>query len=108
MEMYDYMMLINVLVIVSSVIISYFYVSQMVLRKGAFMFHTMISLSFVVITWFITTTIWYFITFHVDELLYISGMLFHMIVMLLCITVLIAYLIVRRPLLLRHYKSKSN
>jgi hypothetical protein len=105
MEMYDYIMLFNVLATVFSVLISYQYVSKMVLRKGAFLFHTVISVSFVVFTWFVTSTIWYLLTFSVDELLYIGGMLFNMIFMILCITVLIAYLIVMRPYFMKKYSS---
>ncbi|MBM7620914.1 sensor histidine kinase YesM [Bacillus tianshenii] len=108
MEMYDYMMILNVLVIISSAMISYLYVSQMVLRKGAFLFHTMISLSFVVIAWFVTTSIWYYLTIQVDGLLYLGGMLFNLIVMMFCITVLISYLVVRRSYLLKHYQARNK
>lgn len=108
MEMFDYLMLLNVLVIVSTTMISYLYVSQMVLKKGAFLFHTVISLSFVVAAWFVTTSIWYYLTIRVDGLLYLSGMLFNLIVMLLCVTVLVSYLIVRRTYLIRLFQAKNK
>lgn len=108
MEMYDYMMLLNVLVIVSSTMISYLYVSQMVLKKGAFLFHTVISLSFVVAAWFVTTSLWYYLTIRVDGLLYLGGMLFNLIVMMFCVTVLISYLIVRRTYLIRQFQAKNK
>lgn len=108
MEMYDYLMLLNVLVIVSSTVISYLYVSQLVRRKGAFLFHTVISLSFVVASWFATTSVWHYLTIQVDGLLYIGGMLFNLIVMMFCITVLITYLIVRRSHLIRQFQKKHK
>jgi hypothetical protein len=107
MEMYDYIMLLNVLAIVSSVMISYLYVSHMVMKKGAFFLYTVFSLFFVVITWFGTTTVWYFLTYRVDGLLYIGGMLFNMIVAIFCSTVFLAYLFVQRPYLLKRYKNSK-
>ncbi|KMJ58039.1 hypothetical protein AB685_14565 [Bacillus sp. LL01] len=107
MEMYDYIMLLNLLAIVSTTLGSYLYVSQLVKRKGAFFFHTVISLFFIVITWFITTSIWYFLTIQVDGLLYIGGMLFNMMVAIFCSTVLLAYLFVQRAYFIKKYK-KSN
>ncbi|MCG1022582.1 hypothetical protein [Sutcliffiella horikoshii] len=108
MEMFDYIMLLNLLAIVSTTLGSYLYVSQMVKRKGAFFFHTVISLSFIVTTWFITTTIWYFLTIQVDGLLYIGGMLFNMMVAIFCSTVLLAYLFVQRAYLIKKYKKGNK
>ncbi|KPB03149.1 hypothetical protein [Bacillus sp. CHD6a] len=108
MEMYDYIMLLNLLAIVSTTLVSYAYVSQMVARKGAFFFHTAISLSFIILTWFITTTIWYFLTSKVDGLLYIGGMLFNMMVAIFCSTVYLAYLFVQRAYFIRKYKRNKQ
>ena len=108
MEMYDYIMLLNLLAIVSTTLVSYMYVSLMVMRKGAFFFHTAISLSFIILTWFITTTIWYFLTLKVDGLLYIGGMLFNMMVAIFCSTVFLAYLFVQRAYFIRKYKRKQT
>ncbi|QFT88130.1 hypothetical protein FIU87_05720 [Bacillus sp. THAF10] len=106
MEMYDYIMLLNVLAIVSSVLVSYLYVSYMVVRKGAFFFHTSISLSFIILTWFITTSVWYFLTYHAEGLIYIGGMLFNMIAAIFCVTVYLAYLFVQRSYLLKKFKTR--
>ncbi len=108
MEMYDYIMLLNLLAIVSTTLGSYLYVSLMVKRKAAFFFHTVISLFFIVITWFITTTIWYFLTIQVDGLLYIGGMLFNMMVAIFCSTVLLAYLFVQRAYFIKKYKKNNK
>ncbi|TYS64519.1 hypothetical protein FZC76_18330 [Sutcliffiella horikoshii] len=108
MEMYDYIMLMNLLAIVSTTLVSYMYVSQMVMRKGAFFFHTAISLSFIILTWFTTTTIWYFLTLKGDGLLYIGGMLFNMMVAIFCSTVFLAYLFVQRAYFIRKYKRNKQ
>ncbi|CAG9621786.1 hypothetical protein [Sutcliffiella rhizosphaerae] len=108
MEIYDYMMLLNVLAIIASVMVGYLYVSLMVMRKGAFLFHAIISLSFIVFTWFTTTSIWYFMTIQVDSLLYTSGMLFNMITTIFCTTVYLAYLSVQRSYMINKFSKKHQ
>ncbi|WP_223700916.1 hypothetical protein [Sutcliffiella deserti] len=108
MEIYEFHMLINVMAIVSSSIISYLYASKMIKKNGAFFFHTVVSLTIIVVTWFVTTSLWYYHTYHLDGLLYIGGMLFNMIFMMLTLIVYLAYLLVRRPYLMQKYKAKQK
>lgn len=104
--MYDYVLLLHIFLMISSIFLGYFFIVKYGQNVRSYQFHVLYSFSVLFFTWLLTFVCWFWLMRGHDIFLLIGGSLVTIVTALFCSVVLLASIVVEKNIIVEQNEKK--